>query len=91
MILKAQNEGGGGAYPMRQANENPADFMTLLGRVLPLQVTRANCGPVLLEQMASIPLVALEQRREGESGLNDVKRGQVIEGNGHGSACGGTA
>src|SRR5580704_2203898 len=40
MILKALNEGGGGAYLMRQANENPAAFMTLLGRVLRLQVAR---------------------------------------------------
>jgi len=65
IILKALNEGGGGAYLMRQANENPAAFMTLLGRVLPLQVTRANCGPVLLEQIASIALVALRTAARG--------------------------
>lgn len=51
-ILKAaQCAGGGGEdgivkYLERQAEENPAPFMSLLGKVLPMQVTGANDGPI---------------------------------------------
>ena len=40
MVLAALNEVGGVEYLMRQAEKNPAAFMTLLGRVLP--TTLAN-------------------------------------------------
>lgn len=52
MILKALNEaggeGGGVAYLTRQAEENPAAFMTLLGKVLPLQVSGNDDGPLII-------------------------------------------
>lgn len=41
-ILKAATDAGGGdlaAYLERQANLNPGPFMSLLGKVLPMQVT----------------------------------------------------
>ena len=37
LILGALDEAGGQAYLRRQASKNPAAFMTLLGKVLPLQ------------------------------------------------------
>lgn len=46
MILTALNGAGGAAYLQRQAEENPAAFMTLVGKVLPMQVTGENGGPV---------------------------------------------
>jgi hypothetical protein len=48
MILEALAGAGGVAYLQRQANESPAAFMALLGKVLPLQVTGEGGGPVLI-------------------------------------------
>jgi hypothetical protein len=41
-------EAGGEQYLARQANENPSAFMTLLGKVLPTQVTGHEGGPVTI-------------------------------------------
>jgi hypothetical protein len=38
MILGALDDAGGQEYLARQAKENPSAFMTLIGKVLPLQV-----------------------------------------------------
>lgn len=38
MILQALAGAGGTAYLQEQATKNPAAFMTLIGKVLPLQV-----------------------------------------------------
>jgi len=38
MILEALNNKGGIAYLEGQADENPTAFLTLIGKVLPLQV-----------------------------------------------------
>ena len=38
MILGALDDAGGQEYLSRQAQENPAAFMTLIGKVLPMQV-----------------------------------------------------
>lgn len=48
MILGALDDAGGREYLQRQADANPAAFMTLIGKVLPLQVTGANDGPVII-------------------------------------------
>ena len=46
MILNALSDVGGEQYLARQANENPSAFMTLLGKVLPTQMTGHEGGPV---------------------------------------------
>jgi hypothetical protein len=46
MILGALDDAGGQEYLAKQANENPTAFMTLLGKILPLQVTGKDGGPV---------------------------------------------
>lgn len=46
MIVTALSEVGGVKYLERQANENPVAFMGLVGKVLPMQVTGADGGPV---------------------------------------------
>ena len=38
MILHALDDAGGENYLVEQAHKNPAAFLTLLGKVLPLQV-----------------------------------------------------
>jgi hypothetical protein len=49
MILSALDNAGGIKYLERQAKENPAAFMTLIGKVLPMQVTGDEGGPVELK------------------------------------------
>lgn len=48
MILQALDEqpGGGVEYLKTQAVQNPASFMTLLGKVLPTQITGAGGAPL---------------------------------------------
>jgi hypothetical protein len=50
MILAALDKAGGEAYLARQANENPGPFMTLVGKVLPTQVTGKDDAPLIPEQ-----------------------------------------
>ena len=47
MILQALDQKGGAAYLVRQADENPAAFMTLLGKVLPMQVVGDPDQPLI--------------------------------------------
>lgn len=47
MILNALESVGGESYLARQAVENPGPFLTLIGKVLPTQVTGADDGPVI--------------------------------------------
>lgn len=47
MILQALSNKGGIKYLERQADENPTAFMTLVGKVLPLQVSGEGGGAVV--------------------------------------------
>lgn len=59
MILQALDESGGVDYLKQRAIENPAAFMTLLGKVLPMQVTGEGGGPVnVVGRIELVPLVA---------------------------------
>lgn len=46
MILQALDQQGGADYLYRQADENPAAFMTLVGKVLPMQIAGDPDNPV---------------------------------------------
>lgn len=49
MVLQALNEAhedGGAAYLKEQATKNPTAFLTLVGKVLPLQLTGKDGGPI---------------------------------------------
>lgn len=46
MIRQALDEAGGVAYLTRQADENPAAFMSLVGKTLPKEVTGKDGGPI---------------------------------------------
>ena len=46
MIVQALSNKGGVKYLERQADENPTAFMSLVGKVLPMQVTGQDGGPV---------------------------------------------
>lgn len=46
MIVQALDNAGGTDYLTEQARLNPGPFMTLLGKVLPTQITGEGGGPV---------------------------------------------
>jgi hypothetical protein len=48
MILAALNKAGGEDYLLNQANENPSAFLTLVGKILPLQMTGTESEPIHL-------------------------------------------
>lgn len=50
MILGALDKAGGLDYLLRQSDENPTAFMTLVGKVLPLQVD-ANVGGQIIHKV----------------------------------------
>lgn len=49
MILAALQKAGGPDYLFEQATANPAAFMTLVGKVLPLQVTGNDGGDLIIK------------------------------------------
>lgn len=49
MILQALDGAGGVGYLQEQANKSPSAFLTLIGKVLPLQVTGPNGGGIVIE------------------------------------------
>ena len=59
MILDALDQAGGVAYLVDKAETHPQAFLSLVGKVLPLQVTGEGGGPVMIqhltdEQLASV-------------------------------------
>ena len=46
MILKALQDAGGVKYLQARASDSPAAFLTLVGKVLPLQVTGKDDKPL---------------------------------------------
>jgi hypothetical protein len=48
MILAALDKAGGEEYLVGQAQKNPAAFMTLLSKVLPMQVAGGGGGPLVI-------------------------------------------
>ncbi len=48
MILKALSNAGGIEYLQQQAQANPTAFMTLVGKVLPLQVKGPGEGGAII-------------------------------------------
>lgn len=46
MVIAALNEAGGVEYLVKQSRENPTAFMTLVGKVLPLDVNANLTGTI---------------------------------------------
>lgn len=44
MIIEALDNAGGTAYLVEQAEKNPSAFMTLVGKVLPMEVKAEHSG-----------------------------------------------
>ncbi len=60
MIAQALHEEGGVEYLRKQAREEPKAFLTLLGRILPLQVTGEGDGPMTIQVVTGVPRAGSE-------------------------------
>jgi len=49
MILGALDKAGGQKYLQEQANKNPGAFLTLIGKILPMQVTGDSDQPLVIK------------------------------------------
>ncbi len=54
MILEALKQAGGVEYLTKRADDNPAAFLTLVGKVLPLQLTGEGGGAVKVERIERV-------------------------------------
>lgn len=62
MILEALEGAGGIEYLKTQAVENPGPFMTLVGKVLPVQVAGDKANPVAVDVTHAIrPTISREE------------------------------
>jgi len=55
MILGALAGAGGQDYLQRQAELNPGAFLTLIGKVLPMQIAGEGGGPVTINVITGVP------------------------------------
>lgn len=58
MIVQALDKAGGVNYLLNQAEENPTAFMTLVGKVLPMQITGEDGGPIVVSREVAAAEVA---------------------------------
>lgn len=63
MILGALDKAGGEEYLQKQADENPTAFLTLVGKVLPLQVSGDKDNPLAVAH--TIELRAVYPKHDG--------------------------
>jgi hypothetical protein len=48
MVIQALHDVGGVSYLQEQAKANPAAFMSLLGRILPMKVSGDGGNPIMI-------------------------------------------
>jgi hypothetical protein len=55
MILGALSDVGGRDYLALRAKDTPAAFLTLIGKVLPMQIAGEGGGPVTINVITGVP------------------------------------
>lgn len=75
MILKALDDAGGAEYLLDRAKDSPAAFMTLVGKVLPMQVTGADGGAIKTEQVIDLTRVS----DEGLKALRAIAENAIVQ------------
>jgi hypothetical protein len=55
MILGALDDAGGQQYLLKQALDNPNQFLALIGKVLPMQVTGEGGGALTVTVVTGVP------------------------------------
>lgn len=51
MIIEALDNAGGVAYLVEQSEKNPSAFMTLVGKVLPMEVKAEHSGGMVIQRI----------------------------------------
>ena len=76
MILAALSDVGGRDYLARQAIENPGPFLTLVGKVLPMQVAGDTANPLAIHfsWAPATPAVATDN-----TNVSTETKSQIIE------------
>lgn len=75
MIITALDKAGGVDYLVRQASENPGPFMTLVGKVLPLQVTGENGEAIKTEARLALDVSSMTEEQLRALASIPVRRG----------------
>src|SRR5713101_7326913 len=75
MILGALTAKGGQAYLEQQADQNPVAFMSLLAKLLPMQLTGGEGGPLVIQAMNFAEELA--QARERAAAAREADRQRV--------------
>ena len=63
MVLSALDKAGGENYLLKQAEKNPTAFMTLLGKILPTQITGDDENPVTF--VGVVKRVIIQNKKDG--------------------------
>jgi hypothetical protein len=71
---QAGGEGGGQAYLARQAEENPAAFMALLAKVIPLGVAGDGGGPLVIRWAREKPNAVADSERDRPPQCDETSR-----------------
>jgi hypothetical protein len=64
MILGALAAKGGQAWLEKQTDKNPVAFMALLGKILPMQITGAEDGPLVIRWEHDVREASDDELRE---------------------------
>ena len=75
MILDALNDAGGSRYLLEQSRANPVAFMALIGKILPMQVTGADGGALIIQQIVAAGNSAYRRQREEEAAAEAEETG----------------
>lgn len=75
MILGALDDAGGQDYLARQASENPGAFMTLVGKVLPLQLTGDKENPFYIQAAGAKVTLGAKLNRELAAAQEEITSG----------------
>src|SRR4051794_32839625 len=75
MILGALDDVGGQAYLMRQAEENPTAFLTLIGKVLPTTLAGDPANPLRVTSRIELVPVEPEPREYWRCDAADARYG----------------
>jgi hypothetical protein len=86
MILGALHQAGGEDWLLEQMNANPVAFMTLIGKILPLQVTGKDGGPLEHRHM-DVPKEETREewlaRQQLEASARPATRGNRVDSETH--------
>ena len=79
MVAQALDQAGGVEYLSRIAETHPGPFLNLVGKVLPIQVTGAEGGPLQISWPVAPPKIEREQavgskRERGHGGVQRFLR-----------------